>query len=275
MRIFAGAHDPLSARLAELAGFDGIWASGLGLATSQTVPDLGLLGASETLQLSRNISLAVEVPVAVDCNDGFGDEATAAFTAGRAARLGLAGICVEDKVGAKTNSFRPGGQLAPLDVMTGRIKAAHCAVEGKPLGIVARTEALVVGRSVSEAVDRAEAYVAAGASGVLIHAKNPDTSALLETCTLLSSEHPDIEIWVIPTTFVETPRDVLQRAGVSVVVYANQSLRAAIRSMRRILDAIARGRLEGIDAEICPMADVFDLTSTKTYEDYRKIESCS
>src|SRR5262245_40273356 len=104
----AGAHDALSAKLAEEAGFDAIWASGFGISAVQAVPDANILTLTETLEAVRRIVHAVDIPVIADCDNGYGNAINVMRTAGEFERAGAAGICIEDNEFPKRCSFYAG-----------------------------------------------------------------------------------------------------------------------------------------------------------------------
>ena len=104
----AGAHDALSAKLAEEAGFDAIWASGFGISAVQAVPDANILTMTETLDAVRRMCDAVTIPVVADCDNGYGNAINVMRTASEFERAGAAGICIEDNVFPKRCSFYAG-----------------------------------------------------------------------------------------------------------------------------------------------------------------------
>src|SRR2546428_1082210 len=110
----AGAHDALSAKLAEQAGFDAIWASGFGISAVRAVPDANILTLTETLEAVRRIVDAVGLPVIADCDNGYGNAINVMRTAGEFERAGAAGICIEDKEFPQRGSFYARGGRGPL-----------------------------------------------------------------------------------------------------------------------------------------------------------------
>ena len=104
----AGAHDALSAKLAEECGFDAIWASGFGISAVQGVPDANILTLTETLEAVRRIVDAVRIPVVADCDNGYGNAINVMRTVGEFERAGAAGVCIEDNDFPKRCSFYAG-----------------------------------------------------------------------------------------------------------------------------------------------------------------------
>src|SRR5438552_8849052 len=172
----AGAHDALSAKLAEEAGFDAIWASGFGISAVQAVPDANILTLTETLEAVRHIVDAVRIPVVADCDNGYGNAINVMRTVGEFERAGAAGICIEDNDFPKRCSFYAGVRrdLVAVDEHARKIEAATEDRRNHAFAVVARTEALIAGLGIDEALARARAYAAAGADAVLVHSKASD-----------------------------------------------------------------------------------------------------
>src|SRR4029077_273167 len=156
----AGAHDALSAKLAEQAGFDAIWASGFGISAVQAVPDANILTLTETLEAVRRIVGAVGVPVIADCDNGYGNAINVMRTTGEFERAGAAGICIEDNEFPKRCSFYAGVRrdLVPAEEHARKVEAATAARHRRDFAVIARTEALIAGLGLEDALRRAHAY---------------------------------------------------------------------------------------------------------------------
>src|SRR4029077_12910698 len=137
----AGAHDALSAKLAEQAGFDAIWASGFGISAVQAVPDANILTLTETLEAVRHIVDAVGIPVVADCDNGYGNAINVMRTVGEVERAGAAGVCIEDNEFPKRCSFYVGVRrdLVALEEHARKIEAATSARRDAGFAVVART----------------------------------------------------------------------------------------------------------------------------------------
>jgi phosphoenolpyruvate phosphomutase len=157
--VIAGAHDGLTARLVEEAGFDGVWASGFEISASHGVPDASILTMTDTLAASRIMADAVKVPVIADCDTGFGNSINAIRTVQAFEAAGMAGLCIEDNVFPKRCSFYPGVKrlLADIDEHALKIRAAINA-GSRDFVVIARTEALIAGWGLEEALRRGRAY---------------------------------------------------------------------------------------------------------------------
>src|SRR5438094_10109512 len=175
-----GAHDALSAKLAEEVGFDAICASGFGISAVNALPDANILTMSETLDAVRRMSDAVRIPVIADCDNGFGNAINVMRTVGEFERAGAAGVCIEDNDFPKRCSFYAGVRrdLVAVDEHARKIEAATAARRNPAFAVIARTEALIAGLGVEEALGRARAYAAAGADAVLVHSKARDFGEL-------------------------------------------------------------------------------------------------
>src|SRR5262245_1931829 len=140
----AGAHDALSAKLAEHAGFDAIWASGFGISAVQAELDANILTLTETLDAVRRIVDAVRIPVVADCDNGYGNAINVMRTAAEFERAGAAGICIEDNEFPKRCSFYSGVRrdLVPAEEHARKIEAACSARHRGDFTVIARTEAL-------------------------------------------------------------------------------------------------------------------------------------
>src|SRR5919198_3204493 len=169
-----GAHDALSAKLAEEAGFDAVWASGFGISAASALPDANVLTMSETLDAVRRMSDAVRIPVIGDCDNGFGNAINVMRTVAEYERAGAAGICIEDNIFPKRCSFYAGvgRELVPAEEHARKIQAAKAAQRDPDFVVIARTEAFIAGWGTQEALQRARAYAAAGADAVLVHSKS-------------------------------------------------------------------------------------------------------
>ncbi|NKY41489.1 isocitrate lyase/phosphoenolpyruvate mutase family protein [Cellulomonas septica] len=252
-----GAHNPLGARLAERAGFDGVWASGLEVSASQGVPDADILTMSDLLSVSASMASAVRIPVVSDCDAGYGNVPQVMHMVRRYEAAGISAVTIEDKLFPKMNSFVASNQsLLPVEAFCGKISAAAAARTGDLL-VIARIEALIAGHDLDEALSRAHAYEAAGADAVLIHAKDRSPDVVLEFLERWSSPLPVV---VVPTTYHTVTAAELEDAGAKMVVYANHGLRALITAVSQTFSSILRdGRTSRFEDDIATVEDVFEL----------------
>ncbi|ALA57034.1 isocitrate lyase/phosphoenolpyruvate mutase family protein [Nitrospira moscoviensis] len=266
-----GAHDALSARLIERAGFDAIWASGFAISASlKCIPDASFITSSEQLEVERNIAEAVSIPIIADCDTGYGNALNVMRTVNDRERAGVAAICIEDNVYPKRCSFYAGvrRELIPIEEHCGKIKAAKAAQIYPEFVVIARTEALIAGWGQEEALKRAEAYAEAGADAVLIHSKSKKFDELKAVYKAWSGRVPLV---VVPTIFDQTTAAEMEEAGAKIIIYANQPVRAAIRAMRDTLDIIKKDTRPGAaNDRIVTLPEVYDIVGVPRMEEDEK-----
>lgn len=260
-----GARDALTARIVERTGFDALWLSSFELAASRGLPDIGLLTMNDSLDAAIQVQAGSSLPLLVDCDTGFGGLRNFVRTVERFASSGVAGVCVEDKTFPKRNSFLGGRQeLADARDFTRRIAAAKAEVGSDGIVLVARTEALIAGHGMPAALDRASRYADGGADAVLIHSKSPDASEIIEFMARWS--HP-VPVVIVPTTYDGWPLKAAAETGVSLVIYANQALRASIQATFEVLQGItAAGEAESLTDQMASMASIFELTDVARWD---------
>ncbi|MGD9728640.1 MAG: isocitrate lyase/phosphoenolpyruvate mutase family protein [Nitrospiraceae bacterium] len=267
-----GAHDALSAKLIERAGFDAIWASGFAISASlKCIPDASFITSSEQLEVERNIAEAVSIPIIADCDTGYGNALNVMRTVNDRERAGVAAICIEDNVYPKRCSFYAGvrRELIPLEEHCGKIQAAKAAQTVPDFVVIARTEALIAGWGQEEALTRAKAYADAGADAVLIHSKS---STFDELRTVAKAWSGRVPLVVVPTIFDQVTAGELEEAGFKIVIYANQMVRAGIRAMRDALTVIKKDTRPGsVNDQIVKLKEVYEIVGVPQMEqDERK-----
>jgi phosphoenolpyruvate phosphomutase len=253
------AHDGLSARIAEEAGFPAIWASGLAISASLGVRDNNEASWTQVLEVAEFMADATRVPILVDGDTGFGNFNNFRRVVRKLGERGLAGVCIEDKLFPKTNSFLRGEAqpLAAIDEFCGKIKAGRDAQTDPDFVLVARTEALIAGWGLAEALRRAEAYREAGADAVIVHSAQSRPDEILGFLEAWANRHPVI---LIPTKYHTTPTEVFARHRVAAIIWANHLVRSATAAMQRTAAQIARERrVTGVEETIAPLDEVFRL----------------
>ncbi|MFN3651156.1 MAG: isocitrate lyase/phosphoenolpyruvate mutase family protein [Armatimonadota bacterium] len=257
--LVAGAHNPLSARLVEEAGFDAIWASGFEISASQGVPDANILTFSENLEIARGIARASSLPVIADCDSGFGNAINVVRTVREYEDAGIAGICLEDNIFPKRCSFYSGSrrELVSPEEHAGKIRAAKGAQRDPDTFIIARTEALIAGWGEAEALHRARMYADAGADGVLIHSKSKTLDELAHAAKQWDRDTPLV---IVPTIFPEASADQCYAAGFRIVIFANHGLRSAIKAMQETLGELRRSAcIAAVQDRLVPLKEVYRL----------------
>ncbi len=252
------AHDALSAAIAEQAGFQGLWASGLSISSTLGYRDSNEASWSEVVDTVERMVSAVSVPVLVDCDSGFGNFNNARLVARKLAQRGASGVCLEDKGFPKMNSFvGERHPLAEVDEFCGRLKAVKDGVADPKFVLVARVEALIAGRSEQEALDRAAAYLEAGSDAILIHSRKATADEILSFAEAWGGRCPLV---IVPTKYYRTAVAVYRDAGISTVIWANHNMRAAVAAMRSVCERILREEsIAGIEPEVASLNEVFGL----------------
>jgi phosphoenolpyruvate phosphomutase len=262
-----GAYDAVSARIAEWAGFDAIWASGLAISAAHGVPDCSILTLTEFLAAGDVINQASELPVIADCDTGFGDINVLERAVRDYERTGIAAICIEDKQAPKRNSFRKDHTLADPQEFAAKIAAAKAAQRDPGLVVMARLESLIAGAGQRDALERAALYAQAGADAIVVHSKALSPEEVFEFAAEWHARDGQVPLVVIPTNYPQVTLDQLSAAGIGVVIYANQALRAAIAAMRSTLNAIATAGSSGaIEPTLASVDDVLTLVKSSEAE---------
>lgn len=255
-----GAHSPLSARLAEEAGFDGVWASGFELSAAYAVPDASILSMTQHLDMTRAICAAVDIPVVADIDTGYGNAINVMHSVAQYEAAGAAAVVIEDKRFPKDTSLLEGGrqELLPEAEFAGKIEAACASRKSSRFVVVARTEALIAGLGQEEAKRRASTYVDAGADAVLIHSKSKTPDEIVEFCRAWNGTAP---IVIVPTAYPElTESGIVALKKIKMVIYGNHGLRAAVTAMADVFARIrADGGIHNVDGDIVPVARIFEL----------------
>ena len=264
------AHNGLSAKIAEEAGFEGIWGSGLSISAALGVRDNNEASWTQVLEVVEFMADATTVPILLDGDTGYGNFNSARRLVQKLEQRGVAGVCMEDKIFPKTNSFlRSTAQpLADMDEFAGKIRAAKEAQRDEDFVVVARVEALIAGHGMEEALKRGEAYRKAGADAVLIHSKERHPNEILQ----FKKEWGDrLPLVIVPTKYYTTPTDVFREAGFKIVIWANHLMRSALTAMQAAAKAIHTNQtLVGVEEKVAPLAEVFRLQGENELEQAEK-----
>ncbi len=253
------AHNGLSAKIVEETGFKGIWASGLSMSAALGVRDNNEASWTQIMDVLEFMADATSVPILLDGNTGWGNFNNMRRAVTKLCQRGVAGICIEDKLCPKTNSFLGENQpLADIDEFCGKIKAGKDSQLDDSFSIVARLEAFIAGHGLAEALKRAEAYHDAVADALLVHSKLSTAEEIQSFAAEWGGRCP---IVIVPTKYFRTPTDDFRKLGISVAIWANHNLRAAITTMRETSAQIFREEsLAGVDGSMVLVKEVFELT---------------
>jgi methylisocitrate lyase len=260
----AGAINAYTARMAEATGFRALYLSGGGVAANSLgMPDLGLSTMEDVLTDVRRITEVTTLPLLVDIDTGWGSAFNIARTIRSMIQAGAGAVHMEDQVGAKRCGHRPGKELVAAEEMVDRVKAAVDARTDDSFVIMARTDALA-GEGLKAAIERAQAYVAAGADMIFAEAVTE-----LQQYTEFSNA-VGVPILANITEFGQTPlwsREELAAAGVDIILYCCAAYRAMNAAALKVYEAI---RTEGTQKHVIPMmqsrSDLYKFLNYHSYE---------
>ena len=263
-----GAFDVMSAKLAEMNGFDAIWASGFGISSARALPDAGIITMTELLDAVTFMSEACSIPVIADCDTGYGGPNNVAHLVKKFENAGICGICIEDKTFPKENSlFKDGKQdmLSKRDFVA-KIVAAKNAKKNDDFIIIGRVEALIADLGIEEAMSRANAYAKAGADIIFVHSRKESTDEIFEFLKLWQGKVP---IMIIPTAFPTVTLDELKSRGVGMVVYAHQTTLAAFAAVSDVIKQMSKVKsLSELNTKMASMEDLFNLQGMQQIRDH-------
>ena len=210
------AHNGISARIAQEAGFSGIWASGLAISAQFGVRDNNEASWTQVVDMLEFMSDITSIPILLDGDTGYGNFNNMRRLVRKLEQRDIAGVCIEDKIFPKTNSFISGDRqpLADVNEFSGKIAAGKDSQTDSEFCVVARVEALIAGWDISEALRRAEAYRRAGADAILIHSKLSRPDQILEFAREWANRAPLV---IVPTKYYSTPVEVFRKAQISLV----------------------------------------------------------
>jgi len=260
----AGAINAYTARLAEATGFKALYLSGGGVAANSLgIPDLGISSMEDVLVDARRIMDASGLPLLVDIDTGWGGAYNIARTIRSMIKAGAAAVHMEDQVGQKRCGHRPGKELVPTSEMVDRIKAAVDARTDEQFVLMARTDALA-NEGLAAAIERAQAYVAAGADMIFAEA----VTELPQYTEFRAAV--GVPILANITEFGQTPlwtRDELAAAGVDMILYCCGAYRAMNAAALKVYEAI---RAQGTQKNVVPLmqsrAELYKYLDYHAYE---------
>ncbi len=253
-------HSPLSAQLAEEAGFDGLWASGFELSALLGLPDVSLITMTQHLDMMRLIAGQSDLPIIADIDTGFGNAINVIYAIQQYERAGAAAVVIEDKTYPKVTSLVAGGrqELLRTEEFQGKIEAAKSAANDPDFIIVARVEALIAGLGEAEALARAAAYEEAGADMILIHSKQktPD-----EIESFVRNWKGRVPLVIVPTAYPQMTMERARSHGkIAMYICGNHAIRAAVTAMQKTFAKIlADGGIHDVNDDIVSVGEIFRL----------------
>ena len=257
-----GAFDAMSAKLVEINGFDAIWAGSFAISATHALPDASILTMTEFLYSASNMEAACNIPIIADCDTGFGGPSNVSHMVKKYEKSGIAAICIEDKTFPKKNSFLENSkqELLSEKEFVAKIIAAKEAKENPNFMLIARTEALISGMGIKEAIKRANAYEKAGADAILIHSKQNTPDEIFEFSESWGGTLPLV---VVPTSYPTVRLDELISHRIKMIIYANQTLRVTHAIISKLLKQLKNSAsISDISEDMSSMKEIFQLQET-------------
>ncbi|NKQ58218.1 hypothetical protein HFP15_35740 [Amycolatopsis sp. K13G38] len=261
VQVGLGVYDGLSTLVAEKVDIDFLWLSSFCVSASLGRPDSGVLDASEMATLVRTVATTTHFPVVVDMDSGYGDALKVSLATRMIAQSGASAVCIEDNPLVKRSSLYQidDRALASPEEHEERIRAARRGLVGG-CRLIARTEALVAGLGVGEALDRANRYVDAGAEAVFVQATKPDDGQeLLEFARKWARRTP---VFIAPTRYPALGAEDYAAVGITHWIFANQAIRAAYRAMDATIRQVEKAKTGPAPQLDDQIASVREIAST-------------
>jgi phosphoenolpyruvate phosphomutase len=265
------AHSGLSGLIVErleiakddgIRSFDGMWSSSLTDSVSKGKPDIEAVDLTTRMQDLTNILECTTKPILFDGDTG-GKPEHFVFTVRTLERNGVSAVIIEDKAGLKKNSLfgvEVKQELAAIPEFCDKIRAGKRAQVTRDFMIIARLESLIAGQGVSDALERAAAYVKAGADGVMIHSKEKSGADIREFCEQFHARYAEVPIVLVPTTYNQFTENELASWGARIVIYANHMLRSSYPAMEKTARLILEHeRSLEADSLCMPIKDILEL----------------
>ncbi|SMF02759.1 phosphoenolpyruvate mutase [Alteromonadaceae bacterium Bs31] len=242
--------------------FDGMWGSSLTDSTAKGKPDIEAVDVSSRMSTLNEVLEVTTKPVIYDADTG-GKPEHFVFTVRTLERLGVSAAIIEDKTGLKKNSLF--GTDVPqtqdsIENFCHKIREGKKAQATEEFMIIARIESLILGRSVSDAIERAEAYLEAGADGIMIHSREKQPDEIFEFCDRYKQLKNRRVLVAVPSSYNSVTEDELREKGVDIVIYANHLLRAAYPAMMKVANSILNNsRSLEADSDLLSIKEIIEL----------------
>jgi 2-methylisocitrate lyase-like PEP mutase family enzyme len=262
--VVPGAHDTLTARLVEVAGFDAVYLTGGGYSRASGFPDVGLLTMTEIIQyISRTVD-AVDIPVIADMDSGYGNALNVIRSVREYEKTGVAAFHLEDQVSPKKCGHYEGKLLVSTSEMVGKIRAAVDTRRDADMVIIARSDARAV-EGLQAAIDRVNTYLDAGADVGFVEA--PQSAEELAAAARQLKKPALCNIFEGGKTPVLAAR-ALAAMGYRIGIYPSQTHRAAIAAAKRVLAVLKRdGDTAAIESELATFNDREEAVNAKRWRD--------
>ncbi len=242
--------------------FDAMWISSLCDSTEKGKPDIELVDMTSRFRTIEDVMEVTTKPIIFDGDTG-GLTEHFVYTVRSLERMGVSAVIIEDKTGLKKNSLF-GTEVEQtqdsIDNFSAKIAAGKRAQLSDDFMIIARIESLILERGMEDALERARAFVKAGADGIMIHSRRKEPDEILEFCDRFRTEDKDTPIVVVPSSFNTIKEEELAAHGVNICIYANQLLRAAFPAMEKAAKSILKHhRAHEIDSELMSIKQIITL----------------
>ncbi len=242
--------------------FDGMWSSSLTDSTSKGKPDIEAVDITTRMHNLNDTLECTTKPIIYDGDTG-GKIEHFAFTVRTLERHGISAIIIEDKTGLKKNSLFGTAVAQTQDTIEEfceKIRAGKHAQVTDDFMIIARVESLILGKTVEDALERAKAYIKAGADGIMIHSKEKTGVDIKKFCETFRKTDSSTPIIVVPSTFNHITEDEFAAWGINIVIYANHMLRASYPAMQNVAKSIlANGRSSDCNDKCMPIKEILEL----------------
>jgi len=259
--IVIGANNAMIAEIALRAGYDGVWVSSFESHAWNLLPDANILNTADYFDTISKISDRISIPILVDADEGGPSSINTIRMVREYEKAGASAMCFEDNPSPKRCSFYGMKQsLETPEIMCGKIKAAVEKRLDKDFAIITRTESLIQGHGHDVAMERARMYNDAGCDAFLIHSKSKNPDEVLKFADMYHKAGLRAPLVCVPTTYNTVNINELNSAGFSLAIYANYSVRAAVKSIEDIFVKMKEGgSLSHANDDIVSMEDIFDL----------------
>ena len=242
--------------------FDGMWVSSLCDSLDKGKPDIELVDMSSRLRTIDDITDVTTKPIILDGDTG-GITEHFVYNIRTLERKGISAVIIEDKTGLKRNSLFGTEVEQTQDTIENfceKIRAGKQAQLTDDFMIIARIESLILEKGMKDALNRAEAYVHAGADGIMIHSRKKEPDEIFEFCDKFREKDKDTPLVVVPTSFNSVTEKELASHGINIVIYANQLMRAAFPAMKKTAEMILKNhRAKEADNLLMPVKEIINL----------------
>lgn len=242
--------------------FDAIWVSSLCDSTEKGKPDIELVDMTSRLNTINSIMEVTTKPIILDGDTG-GLTEHFVYNVRTLERMGVSAVIIEDKTGLKKNSLFGTEVVQTQDSIenfSAKIAAGKKAQLSDDFMIIARIESLILEQGMDDALERAFAFVASGADGIMIHSRKKEPTEIFEFCDKFRDKDKTTPIVVVPTSFNQVTEEELVSHGVNIVIYANQLMRAAFPVMQKTAEDILKAhRSKEVESKLMPFKDIIRL----------------